>query len=348
MAYLYLSDGTLYEGEGFGFKDDVIGEVVFNTSMTGYPNIASDPVNNEQLVVMTYPLIGNVGVEEGEYEAWDPESACGASALIVSDYNEIPSNWRCDETLSDWMEEWQIVGLSGIDTRALTRKLRNKGTMYGIITAAEPTEEQKAAVKAYKPENLVMDVTTAEAYDISGEGKRVAIIDFGLQVGLVNSLSVYDYDMRVFPASASADEINAFNPDGIILTPGPGDPKHCEVAIETVKALFGKPMLGIGLGHQVMALAKGADTMKMAYGHRGANQPVKDLKSGRVLITTQNHGYCVDVQQEVGHITHVNWNDHTIEGIEYDEKTFSVQFEPVIDRKGKDESGVFTKFNELL
>ena len=348
MAYLYLSDGTVFEGESFGYDGDIIGEVVFNTGMTGYQELLTDPSYCGQIVNMTYPLIGNYGVNRFDTESDKPK----VKGFIVRDYSDFPSNWKAETSLDSYLKKNLIVAISGVDTRALTRKLRDAGTMNGIISQEYPTDAQKRAVAKYKIVNPVAEVTTRKIYDIRGGGKRVAVIDYGLKRNILNSLRRYDFDMRVFPASTPAEKILDFDPAGIMLTNGPGDPKDNAFEIEVVKKLLGvKPIFGICLGHQLIALAKGGDTVKMKYGHRGSNHPVKDLDTGKIFITSQNHGYCVDADslKGVGEMSHVNLNDRTCESIEYnDGKTFSVQFHPEASPGPKDTGYLFEKFADLL
>ena len=348
MAYLYLSDGTVFEGESFGYDGDIIGEVVFNTGMTGYQELLTDPSYYGQIVNMTYPLIGNYGVNRFDVESDKPK----VKGFIVRDYSDFPSNWKAEASLDLYLKKNLIVAISGVDTRALTRKLRDAGTMNGIISQEYPTDAQKRAVAKYKIVNPVAEVTARKIYDIRGGGKRIAVVDYGLKRNILNSLRRYDFDMRVFPANTPAEKVLDFDPAGIMLTNGPGDPKDNVFEIEQVKKLLGvKPIFGICLGHQLIALAKGGDTVKMKYGHRGSNHPVKDLDSGKIFITSQNHGYCVDADslRGAGVMSHVNLNDRTCEGIEYnDGKTFSVQFHPEASPGPKDTGYLFEKFADLL
>ena len=348
MAYLYLSDGTVFEGKAFGYEGDVVGEVVFNTGMTGYQELLTDPSYAGQIVNMTYPLIGNYGVNKFDTESDKPK----VRGFIVRDYSEFPSNWKAEATLDKYLKDNNIVAIEGIDTRALTRRLRSSGTMNGIICREKPTEAQLKEVAAYRIVNPVEEVTTREVYDIEGKGKRVAVIDYGLKRNILKSLVNCGFNMRVFPASVDYKTVLDYAPDGIMLTNGPGDPKDNVAEIETLKKLIGvKPIFGICLGHQLLALAKGGDTVKMKYGHRGSNHPVKDLNTGRIFITSQNHGYCVDADSLKGEgvMSHVNWNDRTCEGMEYnDGKTFSVQFHPEASPGPKDTGYLFEKFAKLL
>lgn len=348
MAYLYLIDGTVFEGESFGYSADVIGEVVFNTGMTGYQELLTDPSYAGQIVTMTYPLIGNYGINSVDDESDGPK----VRGFVVRDYCEYPSNWRSEETLDKYLKDHKIAGIYGIDTRALTRKLRSIGTMNGIICRNYPTPEQIKAVKNYRIVNPVQEVTASEIYEIKGGDKKVAVIDYGLKRNIVDSLVKCGLTVKVFPSSVTAETVLEYNPDGIMLTNGPGDPKDNVFQIAQLKKLIGtKPIFGICLGHQLLALAKGGDTVKLRYGHRGSNQPVKDLGTGRIYITSQNHGYCVDADslKGVGRLSHVNWNDRTCEGMEYDDgKTFSVQFHPEASPGPKDTSYLFEKFAKML
>ena len=346
MAYLYLSDGTVFEGEAFGYEGDAIGEVVFNTNMTGYQELLTDPSYYGQIVTMTYPLIGNYGVNKFDNES----DGVHVRGLIVRDYTEVPSNWRSERTLDEYLKENKVVALHGIDTRSLTRKIRNDGVMNGIICREFPTAEQIEALKAYEIVKPVEEVAIKAAYEVAGEGKKVAVIDYGMVNNIVSSLRECGFSLKVFPYNATAEEVLAFNPDGIMLADGPGDPNENPQIIETVRKLLGKkPIFAIGLGHQLLALAQGGKTYKMKYGHRGGNQPVKDMKTGRMYITAQNHGYCVDEKSVKGIVTHVNWNDRTPEGIEYPEiNAFSVQFHAATGKGTFTTGYLFDKFAKML
>lgn len=348
MAYLYLDDGTIFEGNAFGYDGDAVGEVVFNTGMTGYQELLTDPSYAGQIVNMTYPLIGNYGVNSSDGESDRPK----VRGFIVRDYCREPNNWKSEMTLDEYLRANKIVALEGIDTRALTRKLRSEGTMNGAICRDYPTEEIRREVAAYRIIRPVREVTARAAYDIPGGKKRVAVIDYGLKENILRSLSARGLSLRVFPSSATAKEILGCDPDGIMLTNGPGDPKDNAFEIGELKKLIGtRPIFGICLGHQLLALAHGGDTVKLKYGHRGSNHPVKDLAGGRIYITSQNHGYCVDetTLKSAGVMSHVNWNDRTCEGMEYrGSKTFSVQFHPEANPGPRDTAYIFDKFADLL
>ena len=348
MAYLTLIDGTQYEGVSFGYESDSMGEVVFNTGMTGYQELLTDPSYVGQIVNMTYPLIGNYGVTPEDSESDSPK----VKGFIVRDYCEAPSNWKMKDTLKDYLQQNKIVAIHSIDTRALTRKIRESGTMPGIITQQKPTKEQLDALKSYKVENVVEQVTTKEKYVIAGAGKTIAVIDYGVKRYILTCLSAMGFNLVVYPATVTAEEVLADNPDGILLTNGPGDPKENTKAIAEVKKLIGKkPMYGICLGHQFLALAYGGNTMKLKYGHRGSNHPVKDLSTGQVVITSQNHGYAVDPEsiKEFGKVSHVNLNDGTVEGIEYnDGMTVSLQFHPESMPGPNDKNYLFERFKKMV
>lgn len=348
MAYLTLEDGTIYKGESFGAKKDVIGEVVFNTGMTGYQEVLTDPSYCGQIVTMTYPMIGNYGVNSIDEESKKPQ----VKGFIVREACDTPSNWRCEETIIKYLEDNDICGLVGIDTRALTRKIRKAGTMRGIITQNPPTSMQMEELKksvVYKP---VDEVTCDEVYHMEGSGRKVAVMDFGLKENILRSLASRDCDLTVFPAGTDAKTILEGDFDGIMLTNGPGDPKDNVEIIENIKKLIGKkPIFGICLGHQLLALAQGADTKKLKYGHRGANHPVKDLEKGRTYITSQNHGYTVDENTlpKNAVISHKNLNDDSIEGIKYTNvPVFSVQFHPEASPGPQDTAYLFDEFMELM
>ena len=344
MIYLTLEDGTIFNGESFGAKADVMGEVVFNTGMTGYQEILTDPSYCGQIVTMTYPLVGNYGINQIDVESSKPQ----VRGFIVRETCDLPSNWRCETTLEQYLEKNNICGLMGIDTRALTRRIRENGTMRGIITQLPPTSKQIDEMKAYASEMPVDIVTCEKSYE-SGEGRRkVAVLDFGLKRNILRSLGSRGCRTTVFPARTSYKEILKGNFDGLMLTNGPGDPKENEEVIGNLRQLIGKlPIFGICLGHQLLALAAGADTEKLKYGHRGLNHPVKDLGKNRVYITSQNHGYTVkpDTLPDFVEVTHVNWNDNTIEGIRYkNADVFSVQFHPEASPGPDDSAYLFDEF----
>ncbi len=348
MAILTLEDGTQFEGRSFGAKKDITGEVVFNTGMTGYQEVLTDPSYCGQIVTMTYPLIGNYGINE-----FDPESARPqVSGFIVREFCDQPSNWRSQGSLEKYLEDNGICGLCDIDTRALTRIIREKGTMRGIITQQQPTEEQIESMKGFSCPLPVDMVTCPEKYEYCGGDIKVAVIDFGLKRNILRSLEKRGCAVTVFPARTPASDILEGGFDGVMLTNGPGDPKCNTEVIENLKQLAGKlPIFGICLGHQLLSLAFGADTEKLKYGHRGANHPVKDIQKDRVYITSQNHGYTIieNTLPESLEVSHRNWNDGTIEGIRYKgHDIFTVQFHPEASPGPEDTAYLFDEFIDMM
>lgn len=351
-AFLILEDGNVFVGESFGATKDVISEVVFNTSMTGYLEILTDPSYAGQSVVMTYPLIGNYGICKEDMESVHP----WPEALIVREYSKLASNFRNEMTLDDFMKEEGVVGIAGIDTRHLTRISREYGVMNGLITTREDynLEEEIEKIKAYRVKGVVRTVTCKEKYVIPGDGNKVALMDFGAKSNIAKCLNDRGCQVTVYPAYTKAEEIIESQPDGIMLSNGPGDPKECVEIIEELKKLFATdiPIFGICLGHQLMALANGADTKKMHYGHRGANHPVKDLKTGKVYISSQNHGYMVmeeSLDRDVAEMSFVNVNDGTLEGVHYlGKNVMTVQFHPEACPGPNDSSYLFDEFMKMM
>ena len=351
-AYLILEDGTGFTGTSIGSAREVISEIVFNTSMTGYLEVLTDPSYAGQAVVMTYPLIGNYGICRQDMESLKP----WPDGYIVRELSRIPSNFRCEDTIQNFLAENDIPGICGIDTRALTKLLREKGTMNGMITTKEYSDlsEPISRMKAYTVAGVVMATTTKEKYVLPGNGKKVALMDFGAKKNIARSLNNRGCEVTIYPAETKAEEILASNPDGIMLSNGPGDPKECTEIIEELKKLYASdvPMFAICLGHQLMALATGADTHKLKYGHRGANHPVKDLKTGRVYISSQNHGYVVDettLDPNVAKPAFENVNDKTNEGLEYVGKNiFTVQFHPEACAGPQDTAYLFDRFIDMM
>lgn len=350
-AYLILEDGTVFAGTSIGSRKSVTAEIVFNTSMTGYLEVLTDPSYAGQAVVMTYPLIGNYGITP------DMESARGwAKGYIVRELADTPSNFRCEGTLQEFLKQQDITGITGIDTRSLTKRLREKGTMNGMITTDPEYDLVKIIpeVREYKIVNAVMQVTCKEKYTIPGEGVRVAILNLGEKDNIVNSLSRRGCEVTVYPADTAAEEILENMPDGIMLSNGPGDPKSCTSIIKEIKKLYAGevPIFAICLGHQLMALANGAKTYKLKYGHRGGNHPVKDIEDGRVYITAQNHGYAVDavsMDPAVAREAFVNVNDGTNEGFRYvGKKIFTVQFHPEASPGPLDTGWLFDRFLDMM
>ena len=352
-AFLILEDGTVFEGTSIGSTREVISEIVFNTSMTGYLEVLTDPSYAGQAVVMTYPLIGNYGICYEDQESRKP----WIDGFIVRELSRIPSNFRSVDTIQHFLEKHDIPGIAGIDTRALTKILREKGTMNGMITVNENynLDEIIPRLKAYTTGKVVEKVTCQEKDVLKGKGPKVALMDFGAKRNIARSLNERGCQVTIYPALTSAEEILADNPDGIMLSNGPGDPKECTTIIEEIRKLYESdvPIFAICLGHQLMALATGGDTHKMKYGHRGGNHPVKDLATGRVYISSQNHGYVVDAEalekKGIAKPAFVNVNDGTNEGMAYTGKNiFTVQFHPEACPGPQDSSYLFDRFMEMM
>ncbi|MBX6377080.1 MAG: glutamine-hydrolyzing carbamoyl-phosphate synthase small subunit [Clostridia bacterium] len=346
-ARLILEDGTVFEGEAFGgWRRTVVGEVVFNTGMTGYQEVLTDPSYRGQIVAMTYPLVGNYGIDAAVGESARPQ----VSGFLVREACDEPNHWRSLGTLGAYLEDWDVPGLAAFDTRALTRHLRRRGTMRGVLTAADgPVDAFAALARSWRPGRLVDEVTVAEPYELSGEGPHIVVVDYGAKANIVRSLRTRGCRVTVVPAGWTATRILALDPDGVLLSNGPGDPVDVVGAPETVAALLGRvPIFGICLGHQLLGLALGARTYKMKFGHRGANHPVKDLLNGRCTITTQNHGYAIDADSLVGtglEVTHVNLNDGTVEGMQHTRyAAFSVQYHPEAAPGPEDNLDLFDRF----
>jgi carbamoyl-phosphate synthase small subunit len=338
QARLVLEDGSVYEGESFGATDDAIGEVVFNTSLTGYQEIATDPSYRFQIVVMTYPHIGNYGVENVVEQSDEPQVA----GFVVRDAIEEPSSAHAEMSLGDYFRRTNVTAIAGVDTRALTRKIRNEGAMRGMITTnMDRSVDDVVAELKRSPSmaglDLVQRVTALRPYpfdEAAGKtGKRVAVYDFGVKRDILRQLTSVGCDVTVYPATTHADEIINRGYDGVLLSNGPGDPEPVTYAQENIRHLIGKiPVFGICLGHQLLGLALGGRTYKLKFGHRGGNHPVKDLRTGRVEITAQNHGFSVDpdsLSENDVEYTHINLNDQTLEGFRHRrEPALAVQYHP--------------------
>lgn len=383
-AFLILEDGTVFEGIHIGADKEMISEIVFNTSMAGYLEVLTDPSYAGQAVCMTYPLIGNYGICTEDMESGRP----WPDGFIVRELSGIASNFRSDRSIQQFLTEYDIPGIAGIDTRALTRLLREKGTMNGMITtdASYQLETVLPKLKAYMTGKVVEKVTCKEKYQVrgsrsldengpvsgsavytgekekkptlvralSGAGKRVALLDLGMKYNIADSLAKRGIDVTVYPAFTTAQEILNDKPDGIMLSNGPGDPKECEDVIREIRKLYEAdvPIFAICLGHQLMALATGGDTYKLKYGHRGGNHPVKDLQTGRVYISSQNHGYVVDMDKLDANIARpafINANDGTCEGLSYVGKNiFTVQYHPEACPGPQDSGYLFDRFIEMM
>ena len=389
-AFLILEDGTVFEGVHIGADKEIVSEIVFNTSMAGYLEVLTDPSYAGQAVCMTYPLIGNYGVCKSDCESLKP----WPDGFIVRELSRVPSNFRCDMSIQDYLEQNGVPGIAGIDTRALTKILREKGTMNGMITTNEKYDLDQVIpkLKAYTTGKVVEKVTCSKKYTIqptkfleengpisgmarfspedyergirektpslvtklNGSGLKIALLDFGAKSNISKSLAQRGCEVTIFPAQTTAEEIIKFAPDGIMLSNGPGDPKECTDIIKEIKKLYDTeiPIFAICLGHQLMALATGADTYKLKYGHRGGNHPVKDLETGRVYISSQNHGYVVDTDKldpKVAVPAFANVNDGTNEGLRYTGKNiFTVQFHPECCPGPQDSGYLFDRFIDMI
>lgn len=348
---LILEDGSVYEGEGFGSSQYQMGELVFNTGMSGYQEVLSDLSYCGQIVMMTYPMIGNYGVNRDDFESLDP----AVFGFVVRECCNAPSNWRSDYTLDEFLKQKGIPGIQGIDTRAITRKLRNSGTMKAIMADADANvEEVVANLKNHElMHDQVATVSTKNPFPIPNRGKRVVLMDFGAKHGIIRELSRRNCDLTVVPYDTSAEEILALKPDGVMLSNGPGDPKDVQVAIETIRKLMGHVVIfGICLGHQLISLASGADTVKLKFGHRGCNHPVVNLATGKVEMTSQNHGYAVEMESLKGTnlvMTHQALNDKSVEGVRHTKyPIFSVQYHPEASPGPEDSNYLFDQFMELM
>ena len=346
-GYLILQDGQVFEGVRFGAETDTVGELVFTTGMCGYVETLTDPSYAGQIVMQTYPLIGNYGIIREDFEG-----ACCVKGYVVREYCDTPSNFRTDCDLDTYMKEQGVPGLCGVDTRELTRIIREHGVMNAAICDEIPAD--LTPIKTYAITGVVEAVSCKEPdrYQAEGEERfRVSLIDYGAKRNIVRELQKRGCTVTVLPATTSAEEILAADPDGVMLSNGPGDPAENTYQIEQIRKLLGKvPMFGICLGHQLTALAAGGSTYKLKYGHRGVNQPVRDLNGVRTYITSQNHGYAVDGDTvKLGKVRFVNANDGTCEGIDYPElKAFTVQFHPEACTGPKDTSFLFDQFVELM
>lgn len=348
-ASILLEDGTIIEGDSFGSEGTTFGEIVFNTGMTGYQEILTDPSYAGQIVVMTYPLIGNYGINAEDVES----DSVKAEGFIVKQLSDIESNWKSDNNLSDYLKENKIPGIAGIDTRALTKKIRNQGAMNCVITTEEVTDKLKTELKEFSfPKNVVAQVSRKEKEFIKGSGKKVGIIDLGIKSGIIKQFSNLNCELHIYPWNIDTETLLTENFDAVFFSNGPGDPKDVVETVETAKQLIGKvPIFCICLGHQILSLALGADTYKLKFGHRGANHPVQDIRTNKVIISSQNHGYavCENSLPENMQVTHINVNDKTIEGFCCpDLNIHSVQFHPEAGPGPNDANYIFKEWINLL
>jgi carbamoyl-phosphate synthase small subunit len=374
-ATLVLEDGTVFRGRSFGATGEVAAEIIFNTGMTGYQEVLTDPSYRGQMVVMTYPQIGNYGINELDSESGKPQ----VSAFIVKEVSGVTSNWRSEIDLGRYLEKYGIPGIEGVDTRALVIHLRNRGAMRAVLsTGRHNVDELVKAVKqspTMEGQNLVYDVTAQDSYQYNVDSRlkdlksaislrnehspenlndpyKIVAYEYGVKENILTLLSEQNFDVTVVPAGTTAEDVLALKPDGIFLSNGPGDPAALSDVVQNVQKLIGKaPIFGICLGHQVLALASGGKTYKLKFGHHGSNHPVKDLLTNRVEITSQNHGFCVDADSLPSscEITHVNLNDNTVEGFRDEERGFyCVQYHPEAAPGPHDSAYLFRRFREWI
>lgn len=348
---LILEDGSVFEGEGFGSSASTTGEVVFTTGMSGYQEVVTDQSFNGQIVLFTYPLIGNYGVNRDDYETISPT----CKGVIVKEHARRPSNWRSQLSFDEFLKANNIPGISGIDTRKLTKKIREAGTIKGsIIDVVSDLKHEFDQLKAtVLPKNQVQQVSVEKPYVIPGMGRSVAVLDFGLKHSILRELVKRQCSVTVLPYNTTAETILSLSPDGVMLSNGPGDPNNVPEAIEMIQGIQGKvPIFGICLGHQLLAMANGAESYKMTFGHRGSNHPVREIATGRIDFTSQNHGYAIDeksIDPERMMVTHVEINDGTVEGIRHKQHpSFSVQFHPDAAPGPHDAVHLFDEFMELM
>ena len=350
---LILEDGEEYYGFAFGYTSDKVLEIVFNTSMVGYQEILSDPSYTDQAVVMTYPLIGNYGMAADDYETKVPT----VGAFIVREYNDEPSNFRSEKSLAEVMIQHRISGIYGVDTRKLTRSIRNKGSRRALLTSADMSLDVGLQILSNTviPKDAVSRVSCGSIWcsDVKYGRFHVVAIDCGMKMNIVRSLNARDCDVTIVPWNTPSETIEALKPDGVFISNGPGDPTDVQPVIDTVRGLRGKyPMFGICLGHQIIALAYGAQTYKLKFGHRGGNHPVKDLTTGKIEITSQNHSYAVDarsLEKTPLQCTHINLLDNTVEGMECKaDRVFSVQYHPESAPGPQDSAYLFDRFVKLM
>jgi carbamoyl-phosphate synthase small subunit len=344
---LILENGMSFDGKIFGCLHETVGELVFNTGMTGYEELLTDPSYHGQIVVMTYPMIGNYGINLDDMES----DGIKLKGFIVKEDAKLPNNFRCEMSLEGFLQQYNIVAFKGIDTRHLTKIVREQGTMKAIITHCDLTaEEIKEKFDGFSNVNAVAAVSTKNIYQIEGAGKRIGILDFGIKTNIIRNFKKRNCNITVFPWNSKAEEIFHYNLEGLFLSNGPGDPKDLPEVIDELKKMIGKiPIAAICLGQQLLALALGGNTEKLKYGHRGCNHPVKDLERKRIYITSQNHGYVVCEVPDSMEVTHINLNDNSIEGLKSEKlKIRSVQYHPEGCPGPQDSEYLFDTFLELF
>ncbi|MCF7893635.1 MAG: glutamine-hydrolyzing carbamoyl-phosphate synthase small subunit [Candidatus Omnitrophica bacterium] len=353
-ARVVLEDGTIFKGFSFTGSGESEGEVVFNTSLTGYQEILTDPSYHGQIVTMTYPLIGNYGVNKEDIESLTPKVA----GFLVKECSRIPSNWRSSKALPDYLKESNILGIEGVDTRALTRHIRLQGAMKAVVSTSNKSDQdlikQAKQSKSIVGRDLVKEVTTDKSYFWNDSGKyTIVVLDCGVKLNILRKLKEANCKVFVMPANTSSENILSKNPDGVLISNGPGDPQGVPYLVETTKGLLGKvPIFGICLGNQMLGLAQGAKTYKLKFGHHGGNHPVKDLGTGKISITVQNHGFGLDLDsldKDKIELTHINLNDNSVEGIRHKQMPlFSVQFHPEAGPGPHDGEYLFSDFIKMI
>lgn len=346
-AKLVLENGMIFHGEAFGYLEETVGELVFTTVMTGYQEVLTDPSYYGQIVVMTYPLIGNYGINLEDMQSEKPM----VRGFVIKEDAKLPNNFRCEITLDAYLKQNKIIGLKNIDTRQLTKIIRNTGTKKAVITTKDLSQKElKKIFLSFSNKDAVSRVTRKDILEIKGENEKIAIIDFGIKKHIIESFVKRGCDVRVYPAYIRYETIMEYNPDALFLSNGPGDPEDLPEAIETIKKFVGKkPIIGICLGHQLTALALGGKTAKMRFGHRGGNHPVKDIEKNKIYISSQNHGYKVTELPEGSRISHINLNDNSVEGMKNDElKIYTVQFHPEGSPGPEETSYIFDDYLSMI